>query len=153
MILKLIRKYKKNDYTIGNLYIDNKYYCNTLEDTDRGLSSVMLESKIKNNKVYSSTAIPTGEYEIDLNTVSQKFKNRSWAKLYGGKLPRLLNVKGFEGILIHVGNTAKDSLGCILVGENTIKGKLTNSTNTFHNLMKRLIQASLNKESIIINIE
>lgn len=153
MKLKILRKYKKNDYTIGKLFIDNIYFCDTLEDKDRNLNYKMSESEIKKIKVYGSSAIPTGEYIIDLNTISSKFKNKSWAKPYGGKLPRLLNVKGFEGILIHVGNTPIDTLGCILVGKNTIKGKLTESTNTFKALMKHLMQASLKNESIIINIE
>ena len=123
MELNLKRKYKDPKYTIGDLYINDKLFCNTIEDTDRGLKDSMTLTDIKAKKVYGQTAIPTGTYEIDMNTVSPKFKDRSWAKPYGGKLPRLLNVKGFEGILIHTGNTAKDSLGCILMGINTKKGK------------------------------
>ena len=153
MKIILQRKYKKNDYTIGKLFINNTYFCDTLEDKDRGLTSEMLESTIKTIKIHSQTAIPTGEYLIDLNTVSPKFKDRSWAKPYGGKLPRLLNVKGFDGILIHVGNVAKDSLGCILVGKNTIKGKITDSTVTFNKLMKLLIQASLKGELLTLIIK
>ena len=153
MKVKILRKYKKDNYTIGKLFIDDKYFCDTLEDTDRNLNSRMSELEIKNKKIYGNTAIPTGEYIVDLNTVSPKFKDKSWAKPYGGKLPRLLNVKGFEGILIHVGNTPKDTLGCVLVGKNTIKGKLTDSTNTFKVLMRHLLQASLKNELITINIE
>lgn len=153
MKIILQRKYKKNDYTIGKLFINNTYFCDTLEDKDRGLTSEMLESTIKTIKIHGQTAIPTGEYSIDLNTISPKFKDRSWAKPYGGKLPRLLNVKGFDGILIHVGNVAKDSLGCILVGKNTIKGKITDSTVTFNKLMKLLIQASLKGELLTLIIK
>ena len=112
----------------------------------------MSESEIKLKKVYSKTAIPTGTYEIIMNTISPKFKNRSWAKPYGGKLPRLLNVKGFEGVLIHVGNKPEDSLGCILVGKNNIKGQVTESTITFNKLMKELLQAHLKKEQITITL-
>lgn len=152
MELKLDRKYKKPNYTIGKLYINDKYFCDTIEDTDRGLKDSMSESEIKLKKVYSKTAIPTGTYEIVMNTISPKFKNRSWAKPYGGKLPRLLNVKGFDGVLIHVGNKPEDSLGCILVGKNNIKGQVTESTITFNKLMKELLQAHLKKEQITITL-
>lgn len=152
MELKLDRKYKKPNYTIGKLYINDKYFCDTIEDADRGLKDSMSESEIKLKKVYSKTAIPTGTYEIIMNTISPKFKNRSWAKPYGGKLPRLLNVKGFDGVLIHVGNKPEDSLGCILVGKNNIKGQVTESTITFNKLMKELLQAHLKKEQITITL-
>ena len=76
----------------------------------------MTEEEIKSKKIYGQTAISTGIYKIDMNTVSPKFKDRSWAKPYDGKLPRLLNVPGYEGILIHVGNTVEYTSGCILVG-------------------------------------
>lgn len=107
---------------------------------------------IKSKKIYGQTAIPYGTYVIDMKTVSPKFKNRSWARPYGGKLPRLLNVKGFEGILIHVGNTAEDSLGCIIVGENKIKGKVINSTACFRELMSILMKAHLKGENITLTI-
>lgn len=152
MKLKLDRKYKKPNYTIGKLYINDKYFCDSIEDADRGLKDSMNEAEIKLKKVYSKTAIPTGTYEIIMNTISPKFKNRSWAKPYGGKLPRLLNVKGFDGVLIHVGNKPEDSLGCILVGKNNIKGQVTESTITFNKLMKELLQAHLKKEQITITL-
>lgn len=153
MELFLERKYKKNNYTISKLYINNKFFSNTLEDKDRNLNSNMTEEQIKGLKVYGETAIPTGTYIIDMNTISPKFKNRSWAKSYGGKLPRLLDVKGFEGILIHPGNTNKDTLGCILIGLNTKKGAVTNSTEYFHKLMKELLLAKIKDEKITITIE
>lgn len=123
MELLLKRTAKKQNYTIGDLYIDGQWFSNTLEDTDRGLTQNMTEEEISKIKVYGSTAIPTGKYKIDMNTVSPKFKNRPWAKQWNGKLPRLKSVPGYEGVLIHVGNTQKDTLGCILVGENKIKGR------------------------------
>lgn len=153
MELVISRDYKKDNYTIGRLYINDKFFCNTLEDKDRNLSDSMSESQVKSIKIYGETAIPTGTYTIDMNTVSTKFKDRSWAKPYGGKLPRLLNVKGFEGILIHTGNTAKDSLGCIIVGLNTKRGMVTNSTEYFHKLMKELLAAKLKGEEIKITIK
>ena len=153
MELFLERKYKKSNYTIGNLYIDGKFFCSTIEDKDRGLNSSMTEEQVRNKKVYGETAIPTGNYTIDMNTVSPKFKNKSWAKPYGGKLPRLMRVKGFEGVLIHVGNTIKDTLGCIIVGENKVKGQVINSTVTFNKLMKILLEASLKGEIITLTIK
>ena len=127
----------RDTYTIGRLYIDGVYFCDTLEDKVRDLNK---NGKFDNGekKVYSETAIPYGIYKVDINTVSPRFKNRVWAKPYGGKIPRLLNVNSFEGVLIHPGTTSKDTSGCLLVGRNTIVGKLTQSQNTFHNLMSKL---------------
>lgn len=153
MELLLSRDYKKDNYTIGRLYINNKLFSNTIEDRDRGLSSSMNELQIKSLKVYGETAIPIGTYEIDMNTISPKFKDKSWAKPYGGKIPRLLNVKGFSGVLIHPGNTSKDSLGCVLIGLNTKVGIVTNSTEYFHKLMKELLEAKLKGEKITITIK
>lgn len=153
MILNLKRRYKGSKYTIGTLTIGDIFKCDTIEDIDRNLDDSMPVYTIKAKKVYGYTAIPKGEYIIDMRTVSPKFKDRSWAKPYGGKLPRLLDVKGFSGVLIHVGNTEKDSLGCILVGENKVKGKVINSTKTFNTLMSLLLKASLRGEEIKIIIK
>lgn len=153
MELLLKRRFKGPKYTIGSLYINGIYECDTIEDTDRGLHNNMSEEEIKLKKIYGQTAIPYGKYKIDMNTVSPTFKNRSWAKPYSGKLPRLLNVKGYEGILIHVGNTASDSLGCIICGENKIKGKVINSTACFMELMTVLLKAHLKGEEITIEIK
>lgn len=145
MKLILKRIYKASTYTIGKLYLseDGKltYLMDTLEDTDRDLHDCMSVDEIKKRKKDGLTAIPTGCYKITMDVVSPKFKNRSWAKPYDGKLPRFLNVKGFEGVLIHVGNTPKDTLGCILVGENKVKGQVINSTVMFKKLMKLLLSS------------
>lgn len=153
MNLLLKRMYKGPLYTIGSLSLNGKYFCDTIEDTDRGLTSEMSEYEVSTKKIYGKTAIPYGTYLIDMNTISNKFKDRTWAKPYNGKLPRLVNVKGYEGVLIHVGNTAQDSLGCILVGENKVKGKVINSTSCFNKLMNILTQAHLRKEDIILTIK
>ena len=154
MELKVKRVAKKDEYTIGRLYVNNVYLCDTIEDTDRGLTQDMPLEEIKARKVYGKTAIPVGTYEIDMNTVSPKFKDRSWAKPYGGKLPRLIGVNGFEGVLIHVGNTASDSSGCLLVGQNSVKGQVINSTQTFAKLMvKYLLPAKVRGEKISLAIE
>ena len=132
--------------------MNGTYLCDTIEDTDRGLDAAMPLDKLKKMKVYGQTAIPTGTYRIDMRTVSPKFASRTWAKPFGGKLPRLLNVPAYEGVLIHVGNTAADSLGCILVGRNTVVGKVTQSTATFAKLMEILVPADRAGEPIYIEI-
>lgn len=141
MEIKVRRIAKRQGYTIGRLYVDGKYFCDTLEDADRGLGSGMPLEKISRLKVYGQTAIPTGRYPVTLGVVSPRFKDRVWAKPYGGKVPRLLNVPGFDGVLIHPGNDASDTSGCILVGRNTVVGKVTDSTATFHALMGELLAA------------
>lgn len=141
MKLLLQRRYKKADYTIGDLYIDGEWFSNTLEDVDRGLDWNMSLDEIKEKKVYSKTAIPTGMYEINMNVISPKFKDRSWAKPWGGKVPRLEKVPGYEGVLIHPGNDDSDTSGCILVGDNKEVGKVLNSVATFNKLMQVLTKA------------
>lgn len=133
---------KKSKYTIGKMYIDGQYICDTLEDTDRGLNQNMSLKEINNKKVYGETAIPTGTYKVDMNTVSPKFKSRTWAKPYGGKLPRLVSVPGYDGVLIHPGNKAEDTLGCILVGENKAIGQVLNSQITFKRVMSILTEGT-----------
>lgn len=141
MIKILVKRIaKKPKYTIGKLFINGVFYANTLEDTDRGLTQDMSEEEIKSKKIYGETAIPTGTYKVDMNTISPKFKNRSWAKPYGGKLPRLVDVKGFNGVLTHPGNQASDTLGCLLVGKNDVVGKVTNSVHYFNMIMAELLK-------------
>lgn len=154
MKLLIDRKYKKATYTIGNLYVDGKYFSNTLEDRDRGLKQTDPLSKIKSVKVPNETAIPTGKYRITMDVVSPKYSAVAWyRKLCGGRMPRLLNVPGYEGILIHPGgsNGPLDTAGCVLVGKNSIKGKLTSSRETFKSLYDKLEAA--NKKGEIITIE
>ncbi len=152
MKLLLNRRFKGKEYTIGTLYVDGTRFCDTLEDQDRGFTSSMSMLGIKAKKIFGKTAIPTGKYDIDMHTVSQKFKERTWAKQYNGILPRLLNVKGFSGVLIHVGNCPEDTDGCVLVGENKVKGQVINSTTTFHKLMDKLFAATARGEEITIDI-
>ena len=152
MELRLKRNHKLNDYTIGDLYIDNIFYCNTLEDTDRGLTSSMTKQEIDTIKIKGKTAIPTGKYKITLDIISPRFSNSSLYKSIDGKLPRLLNVPGFDGILIHIGNTPKDTDGCILVGYNKIKGQVLNSKDTFNDLYTKLLEAKSKGELISITI-
>lgn len=133
------RLYKNSVYTIGKMYIDGQYLCDTVEDTDRGLTQTMTSQQIAVKKVYGKTAIPTGRYRVTL-TYSNKFKR---------VLPLVNDVNGFAGIRIHAGNTADDSLGCIIVGENKIKGGVVNSKVTLERLMAKLI----GQTNILLTIE
>ena len=148
------RKWKKDTYTIGNLYVNGKLFCNTLEDKDRGIKKSDSLSTIKSKKVYGETAIPTGKYTVVLNITSPKYSAVKWYwNLCKGMMPRLLNVPGFEGILMHPGNNPFDTYGCILVGKNTIKGQLTQSKDTFSKLYK-LMKAAVDKgETIELEIK
>lgn len=145
MELLLKREEKNANYTIGRLYANGVYVCDTLEDTERSV------------KIKGLSAIPIGCYKVAMSIKSPKYSNFTrykWAKSYDGKLPRLLDVPGFEGILIHVGNTVKDTSGCILVGCNTMNGTLRRSTETFKRLMDEyLVPAAERNETIIIKIE
>lgn len=152
MELLLKRIAKRNTYTIGKLYIDGKYFCDTIEDKDRGLKQTDSLLKIKATKVMHETAIPTGTYKVDMNTVSPKYSmpKYKYVKAFGSKMPRLVNVPGYSGVLIHAGNTAADSSGCILVGENKVVGKVINSQATWTRLMKVLLT---DKDNIKITIQ
>lgn len=153
MELTLDRKWKKESYTIGNLYINGKFFCNTCEDKDRGLTQKMSSQDISDIKVYGETAIPTGKYIVRMDIVSPKYGGYKWYRdNFDGRMPRLESVKGFSGILIHPGNCSLDSYGCILVGENKQKGKVLNSRATFLKLWKILEDARKRKETIYLTI-
>lgn len=109
MLVKVVRTFKGSEYTIGKLYIDDNYFCDTLEDTVRP----------KGEKIYGKTAIPAGKYKVK-KTYSPRFKKQ---------LPEILNVPNFAGVRIHAGNTAKDTEGCILLGLNKTKGAVLCSQN------------------------
>lgn len=144
MELRLERKWKKEKYTIGNLYVDGKFFCNTIEDRDRGLRQDLPLSVNQKRKVKNETAIPTGRYRVTLGVKSPKMSQRPAYDFCQGYVPRLINVPAFDGILIHIGNTERDSAGCIIVGENKVKGKVINSTETFHRLYDVLKKATGN---------
>lgn len=127
MKLELKRIFYGKTYTIGKLFIDGAYFSDTLEDIPREV------------KVQNETCIPTGTYKVILNE-SNRFKRI---------MPLLLNVPGFEGIRIHAGNTEANTSGCILVGRNSIVGKLTESRDTFNSLFQIL---QLTQEPITIEI-
>jgi len=143
MRILLQRHALKAGYTIGRMEINGRYFCDTLEDTDRGLSKEMSEDEIAVLKVKGATAIPTGTYRIDMQTRSPRF---------GRVLPRLVSVKGYAGVLIHSGNTAADTEGCILVGENRERGKVLNSRATLEHLLVFLRAAQAEGEEIELTI-
>lgn len=153
MKLLLDRAWQKDTYTISRLFVDGERFNESLENKDRGLKQTDSLDHIRKVKVPGETAIPSGTYEITLNVVSPKYRAIKWYRdLCGGRMPRLLNVPGFDGILIHPGSTALDSAGCILCGRNTAKGKLTSSRDTFKALYKRMKEAADRGEKITIEI-
>lgn len=155
MELLLDRRWKKDTYTIGELFINGKKFSETCEDKDRGLNDKMSLSDIKAKKVYGKTAIPTGTYEVRLNIVSPKYASKPWyvQNCHGGRMPRVMSIKGFDGVLIHPGNSDIDTLGCILVGRNTIKGKVTNSKAVFFDLYTQMYAAYKRGEKITLTIK
>lgn len=153
MELRLKRIACKPTYSIGNLYIDGRYFCDTIEDRDRGLDDCMTEREIRAIKVPSETAIPTGTYRVVMNVQSPKYAPKATYAFCNGYLPRLVNVKGFDGVLIHIGNTPQDSAGCILVGQNKVVGQVVHSTETFKKLYAILDAANKKGEKISIKIE
>lgn len=151
MEIKVDRKWKKEKYTIGRLYINGEFICNTIEDTDRGLTQSMSEEEIKSKKIYGQTAIPSGRYKILMNVVSPKFSQKEfYMNVCKGKVPRLEGIKGFSGVLIHSAATADNVEGCIGVGFNTEIGRLTSIKEAFEKVYSKL---SSSKEDIWITIE
>ena len=134
MKLRVERHRLEAGYTVGRLYVDGRLFCDTLEDRVRDLD--------KEEKVPGRTAIPAGTYRVVFN----------WSPKFGRNLPRLLNVPCFEGILIHPGNTADDSAGCILVGRATAAGRLTESRDTSDRLNVLIEDAQRKNEPVTIEI-
>lgn len=155
MKLLLRRIALRETYTIGRLYVNGAYVCDTVEDKVRDLNK---NGKFDNGevKVKSLTAIPYGTYRVAMGVQSPKFSNFAkypYARKYNGQMPRLLNVSGFEGILIHCGTSAASSAGCLIVGYNTIVGRVTDSQAAFYKLMDNyLVPAHRRGEVITIEI-
>lgn len=116
MKIKVDRIYKGESYTIGKMYLNGEYFCDTLEDAIRPV------------KIPNETAIPAGIYKVEV-TYSPRFKRN---------LPLLVDVPNYTGIRIHNGSNKDHTSGCILVGFNTAKGKLTNSRKTSDQLTEKL---------------
>ena len=142
MEIKLIRKYYQAKYTIGRLYVNNRFFSDCLEPpslhlTERSALGTILIAKYKGYR-----AIPTGRYRI-LITRSRRF---------GRWLPLLLNVKGFEGIRIHAGNKPEDTRGCILLGFNRRKGYVLDSTRCMLTLVKMMTEAIAKGEKVFVEV-
>lgn len=152
MNITQVRHYRGANYTISRIYVNESYFCDAIEDTDRGLSDFMTDDEITSRKVYARTAIPYGSYEVTIDVVSPKMSQKAIYKPIRGKLPRLLNVKGFDGILVHIGNTERSSAGCIIVGKNDVKGAVSDSTKTFFALYAMMQKARAKGEKIIWSI-
>ena len=135
MELTLNRIFLGSSATIGELLINDKHLCDTLEDRVRP----------EGEKVYGKTAIPEGTYEVKL-THSLRFKKI---------LPEILNVPNFSGIRIHTGNSSKDTEGCILVGtwDGEKEDWVGNSRIAFDELMALLEEATNNKEKVTITVK
>jgi hypothetical protein len=142
MKIELHRKYKKDGYTIGKLYINGKTICDTLEDEDRGLTQDMTEEEIRTKKVYGKTAVPIGKYKVVM----------TWSNRFRREMPLLLDVKGFSGIRIHAGNTAEDTEGCILCGMNSERGKVLNSRVHTEHVYTYIRNGMRDKDGVTIDI-
>lgn len=134
MKIEVKRTALKNAYTIGKMYVDGAYFCDTLEDKVRDL--------FNEDKVAKQTAIPAGVYQVDL-TMSSRMKR---------ELPILISVPFFEGIRIHKGNTPEHTEGCILVGENKAVGQVINSTGYEVQLCEKMRAAKKRGEKIIVKV-
>lgn len=141
--LKVKRRCRAATYTIGTMYVDGVRLCDTLEDADRGLSADMDLSEIKSKKKYGITAIPTGRYKIRMSY---------WAK-YKKYYPELRDVPGYTSILIHGGKNASATLGCVLVGENRIKGGLVNSGKYVEELRQKITAELKAGKEVWITVE
>lgn len=123
--LHLHRHFRGPAYTIGRLSVDGTYFCDTLEDTVRPLPATCPDTPRGRDchctgKVWGATAIPPGTYRVVMGHSPR----------FGRQMMRVEGVPHFRGILIHAGNTARDTAGCILVGRNTVKGRVTSSRDT-----------------------
>lgn len=151
MNIKLERIYNCARYCIGHLYADGVYVCDTIEDTDRGLDETWSVEQIRKVKVQNKTAIPTGTYRVTINVISPKFSKKEYYKKHdNGRVPRLLNVKGFDGILMHRGVNEKSSAGCIILGYNKIKGAVINSQQAYEKIYDMLKKTNGNITITII---
>lgn len=146
MKLKNVRKFKGDQYTIGDLYIDNVKVCNICEDPVRVLVDKNKDGDFDDageGKVYGDTAIPAGTYNVVI-TYSNRFKKY---------LPLLIDVPGYEGIRIHPGNSNKDTHGCLLPGVNTSKGTVSESSKWFTYVFDKISNAiNIKKEKVTIEI-
>ena len=143
MELTLKRIHFNEDSTVGQLYINGKLYCYTLEDTDRGLTQSMTLSQIEKLKIHSKTAIPYGKYSVGI-TFSNRFQK---------PMPQIFDVNGYAGIRIHPGNTSEDTEGCILVGEKLINDNFIANSRIVYKKLFTLLEEYCKREKVTITIQ
>lgn len=142
MRIRLERIARKEGYTIGRVYVDGEYLCDSLEDRDRGLTDTMTETAIAAVKVKGRTAIPTGTYGMVM----------TWSPRFRKNLPLVCGVKGFEGIRVHSGNGPEDTEGCILLGRNRVAGRVLDSRVTCETFNAMVQQAILRGEKVTLEV-
>lgn len=128
MLMQVLRKTFTDQSTIGEMLVDGAFECFTLEDVVR-----------PGQKIFGETAIPDGTYRVVV-TMSPKF---------GVRLPLLVDVPGYTGVRIHPGNTKRDTLGCVLVGNGKARDAISGSRAAFEVLMKKIEKAALTEEVLI----
>jgi len=146
MELEVVRKWFKENYTIGKFTIDKVLFCSTLEDVVRDLHDINHDGDFTDQgegKIYGETAIPYGRYEV-IVSYSPKLKRR---------LPLLIDVPGFQGIRIHAGKDAKWTEGCILLGTNTKPGRLEDGPYFETSLVQKIDEAIAKNESVYITLK
>jgi len=139
MLVEVKRIYNCTKYCISHIYIDGSYVCDAIEDTDRMLDQSIGDAKVREKKIPKKTAIPTGKYEIVMDVISPKFKEKKYYRDFcGGRMPRLVGVPGFLGILFHRGIDENSSAGCLILGYNKVKGKVVDSQRAFEMFWHKL---------------
>lgn len=137
MEMNLTRQIKQPSCTLGDLEIDGKWFCNTLEPKERYLDAAHPRRKVK-----GYTAIPEGRYPVVI----------TWSPRLKAWLPLLLHVPLFSGVRIHAGNTATDTSGCILVGRRHHESMLVDSRVTLDKLKQAIVEAKGRGEPVHITI-
>ena len=143
MKIEVLRYKSHDDYTLGKLYIDGTFKCYTLEDEKRSI------------KVWGETRIPDGTYNIKLRKEGgfhSKYLKKFGSTFHKGML-WLQDVPGFEYILIHIGNTDKDTAGCILVGKTVANAFIGNSTGAYKEIYPIIADAISNGEDVSITLK
>ena len=143
MEIVLTRDIHSASSTTGKMVVDGVFECFTLEDLDRGLKSSMSLDELKKLKVYGKTAIPTGRYEV----------TTSFSGIFQKEMPLLKNVPDYDEVRIHPGNSDKDTLGCILVGEARSVDWVSNSRAAFARFFPKMKAALEAGEKVFITIQ
>jgi len=132
MDLLIKRQASKDGATLGELFIDGKFFCFSLEDEVR-----------TGPKIPGKTAIPAGQYEVVID----------YSPHFGRLLPHILDVPNFDGVRIHAGNFQGDTDGCVLVGNTKGVASIGESRAAFSILYQILKEAITHHETIFLRIE